>query len=917
MTAAADRPDLAVEAEQVLGLQVGDHGTQINYYAGRPAVTWPHLIGVVPPLAQGYQVRSEAQGLDRAWTDDARRTAVLTQVLAGMGGVGKTQLAAADAHRQWQDAEVDLLMWVSASSRDSVLTVYAQAGADLVDPPAEETVEQRADRLLAWLSTTTKRWLLVLDDLADPADLDGLWPTGPTGQVLVTTRRRDASLTRSGRTVVEVGLFTEQEARAYLVERLDPDGTRTERLEEADGLISDLGRLPLALAQAGSYMLDRDLTCKQYRQRLAKRRLVLVFPEDAPADEYASTVAATTRTVALAWSLSTEAANSLPPRGLALPLLGMASVLSPNGIPTSVFDARAAIALLRQAVSDDDTAADYAVDADDVHDALSNLHRLSLLTRGDGDDVRVHALVQRATREQLDDDIIDRAARAAADALIETWPEQDSEPGYTLLSQVLRDNTEVLLHVWPEPLWTPAAHPVLFRSGESRNDHGLLQQALSYWSELTDRASCNLGPEHPDTLTARDNQAGARLQAGDPAGAMTDYDALLLDLQRLRGPKHSSTLVARCNRAFARLHAGDPAGAMSDYDALLPDLQRLRGPEHPTTLQARSNRAGARLHAGDPAGAMTDYDALLPDLHRLRGPEHPTTLQARSNRALARLQAGDPVGAMTDLDALLPDLQRLRGPQHPDTLVVRSNRAFARLRAGDPVGAITDYEALLPDLQRAKGPEHPNTLQALSNRAGARLLAGDPAGAFADLEDLIADLQRVIGPEHPTTVQARSNRAFARLRAGDPVGAITDYEALLLDLQRMKGPVHPDTLRNRNDLASAYRAAGRLDEALPLYERAAADTERQLGPAHPRLAVHLHHLGQLQQQRGDLAAAEDALARAVTVDTAAHGPDHPEVARDLDALAEVQQELNVTRAKASRSRATKIRSRHAVEADAE
>ncbi len=386
----------------------GVNTTVNNNYAGRQAVSWPHRVGVVPPLAQGFQVRAESEMLRRALSEGAAGTAAPTQVLSGMGGIGKTALAASYAHERWQVKGVDLLVWVSASSRDAVLTVYAQAAHDLVGPPPDETLEQKAGRFLTWLTTTDRRWLLVLDDLANPGHLVGLWPTGPAGQVLVTTRRRDASLTARGRTVVDIRLFTDEEARAYLTERLDRHRTRSERLTEADELIADLDRLPLALAQAASYMLDRDLTCAQYRQRLAKRRLELVFPADAPADEYA-------QTVAVAWSLSLEVASDLPPRGLALPVMSMASVLSPNGIPTDLFSAPAALAFLTQ-VNIVETASEEPVDRDDVHDTLSNLHRLSLLSRAET--VRVHALVQRATLEQLDDDLADSAGRAAADALV-------------------------------------------------------------------------------------------------------------------------------------------------------------------------------------------------------------------------------------------------------------------------------------------------------------------------------------------------------------------------------------------------------------------------------------------------------------------------------------------------------------------
>jgi hypothetical protein len=46
------------------GHNYGDIRTQvINQYAERPEVTWPHRVGVVPPLAAGYQPRTDP-GMD-------------------------------------------------------------------------------------------------------------------------------------------------------------------------------------------------------------------------------------------------------------------------------------------------------------------------------------------------------------------------------------------------------------------------------------------------------------------------------------------------------------------------------------------------------------------------------------------------------------------------------------------------------------------------------------------------------------------------------------------------------------------------------------------------------------------------------------------------------------------------------------
>jgi len=59
---------------------------------------------VVPPEADCYQHRSETGRL--ADITAGGGTAVLCQVLIGLGGVGKTQLAAAHARQLWQADEL-------------------------------------------------------------------------------------------------------------------------------------------------------------------------------------------------------------------------------------------------------------------------------------------------------------------------------------------------------------------------------------------------------------------------------------------------------------------------------------------------------------------------------------------------------------------------------------------------------------------------------------------------------------------------------------------------------------------------------------------------------------------------------------------------------------------------------------------
>jgi hypothetical protein len=736
---------------------------------GADAVEWPVVVGRPPLRADAFQERPGLREQIRAgWA--ARGVAVLAQVVAGDGGTGKTQLAAAvyrDALAgQRHEGGVEVAVWVTATSRAAVVASYAQAYARVYAGTGGGDAEEHAQRFLEWLTGTGRRWLVVLDDVADPVDLAGLWPAGPAGRVLVTTRRRDAAIAGRG-TLVDVGVFTPEEADAYLAAKLSGrSGVPGQVLDGSADLAAAVGYLPLALSHAAAVILNDAITCQAYQALLVDRarRLREVFPAD-PAeagDEYAHTVAGT-------WSLARDRANALPPAGLAGAVLMLVSVLDPNGIPEAVLTSDPARGYLRTTSQPVPPAAGTSpemVAVSVARRAIRNLHRLSLISH-DPDDayrgIRMHALAQRAALDDADPAALAAAVRAAADALLAAWPDIDSD---TSLGQVLRVNTSVLAERDLAALWEPGAHPILHRLGRSLGAAGLVADAITYYTAMAATATRMLGPDDSDTLTARGNLASWRGEAGDAAGAAAAFEVLLADRVRVLGPDHPHTLTARHELARGRGHAGDAAGAAAAFEALLADRVRVLGPDHPHTLTARHEMAHWRGHAGDAAGAAAALEVLLADRVRVLGPDHPHTLTARGNLAGWRGRAGDAAGAAAAFEVLLADRVRVLGPGHPDTLTARGNLASWRGEAGDAAGAAAAFEDLLADRVRVLGPDHPHTLTARHELARGRGHAGDAAGAAAALEVLLADLVRVLGPDHPDTLTTRNNLAYWRDQAG-------------------------------------------------------------------------------------------------------------------------------------------------------
>ncbi|MFJ2868302.1 NB-ARC domain-containing protein [Kitasatospora sp. NPDC087314] len=232
----------------------------VHQHAVRTAAEWPHLVERIPPQAGCFQVRGESERLARA-LEPGENTVVVAPaagVVVGLGGVGKTQLAAHYARTLWHGGELDVLVWITAATTTTeVVAGLAAAAAELLGDDTSDA-ERAARQFLAWLEPgpgrPSCRWLIVLDDVADPADLTGLWPpASPQGRTLVTSRRRDAAITM-GRRIVPVGVFTPVDSQSYLTGALAADRQETDT--ELAALADDLGHLPLALSQAAAYLID-------------------------------------------------------------------------------------------------------------------------------------------------------------------------------------------------------------------------------------------------------------------------------------------------------------------------------------------------------------------------------------------------------------------------------------------------------------------------------------------------------------------------------------------------------------------------------------------------------------------------------------------------------------------------------------
>ena len=638
---------------------------------------------------------------------------------------------------------MELLAWVTATSRASVLSGYVQAAAELgLDHGGD--AESVAARFVAWLDGTARPWLVVLDDLRVAADLDGLWPAGAAGRVLITAADAATVSSEPRVRVIAVPAFSMREALGYLSGRLttDPD-----QRSGAIDLASELGCEPVPLAQAGAVIVSSGMRCREYRDYFVQRRTQLLAADGAPPSPAAVT-----------WTLSAVHAGQMAAGRGTWPLLALAAVVDGHPIPGTVFTASATC----QYLSGEDAAG--LADPERAWSAVLALERAGLLaigTAGTPPAVWMSPALPAAVRAAAPPDLLNRAVRAAADALAEVWP---ADQPRSWLAAALRSCAASLRQAAGDKLWDGGGcHRVLLAAGHSLDAAGLTGPAVAWWRELA--AGCHrlLGPRHPDTVLAGGLLAGALLAAGQAAEAVSWWEWVLAGRASVLGPDHPGTIAAQVSLGCALVAAGKAGDAAAVLEAAAAHSERVHGPGDDGTLAARDEYAAACLAAGDAAEAIRSYQRSLAAREHLHGPAHPAALAARARLGGAYLAAGKVKDAAGQYKRVLAGRERALGPDHLDTLTARARLAAAYDAAGQMGAALQQYQQTCAGYERVLGAEHPDTLARHADLAHAYYAAGQAGDAVALLRDTITRSEQALSPGDPLTQQLR--QALAAITA--------------------------------------------------------------------------------------------------------------------------------------------------------
>jgi hypothetical protein len=324
----------------------------------------PRLFENVPPRDLNFTGRENQIAELHNLLMDASRPAGTTRVaIHGLGGIGKTSLAAEYVHRFADDYAG---VWWAPADRRTLLIGSLAALAAQIDPDLlqEADQEKAAKAGLARLLRWGVPYLLVFDNVETPDTVRDLVPAASM-RVLVTTRWTDWA----GQ-AAELKLDV---LDAYAAERLLQKRAGRSEAAGAKKLAAALGHLPLALDHAGAYCRLTASSFDDYRERIDAR--IAGAPKAAA---YPASIAAT-------FSLAIEKASA--EHAATEALLGFFAWLAPQHIPL-------------------DLVPKHIAEGEARAEALMTLSAVSLVEHTMLEDgmpaVNVHPLVQAATRARLE-----------------------------------------------------------------------------------------------------------------------------------------------------------------------------------------------------------------------------------------------------------------------------------------------------------------------------------------------------------------------------------------------------------------------------------------------------------------------------------------------------------------------------------
>lgn len=236
-------------------------------------------------LDERFCCRSEeVLEVERALDPQTPKNELRVVAIYGMGGVGKTQLAL--HYACISKPRYDVILWIPAETQMKMTQALATAANNLGLPLGDDSQDdyQSAMKIRDWLNSTSRRILLVFDNVEKIDILLQVWPLTDKGSIVITTRSPTVALKRATKTI-HLQCFNEDTGPQVLAQLTHSEPTDDAEISAAKSICHILGGLPLAIAQIMPVITER---CFSYAEFLLyyRRSAAKIHAKEGPSTTY-------------------------------------------------------------------------------------------------------------------------------------------------------------------------------------------------------------------------------------------------------------------------------------------------------------------------------------------------------------------------------------------------------------------------------------------------------------------------------------------------------------------------------------------------------------------------------------------------------------------------------------------------------
>lgn len=719
----------------------------------------------------------------------------LTQLIYGLGGVGKTQVAAEYAYRFSET--YSYVLWTDADSSLAAGSGFVEF-ASLLGLP-EKNAESRADVIHAvkhWLERNDG-WLLVFDNVEDPSLLKEYVPNNPRGHLLLTSRSHafdSWGVTKS----YELRVMSPDESVELLFTRTDRIDEKDEERNAAEDLANELGYLPLALDYAGAYIKETKARFRDYLTSFYVRRLELFKKPRVPENH--------TQAISTTWDINFQQVEKTS--RVTANLLRVSAFLAPDNIPFELIAAGSNKlgAVIGSALSDAQN------DPLLINEALGPLIQYSLITCDtDSRTYGVHRLVQEVLRSKMRSPIRRQWAERAVNAVAQAFPYIHGSEQWLLCERLL-PHAKVALSLISDwgfvsrdagRLANQVAH-YYFKRGRYAEAEPLYRQSLAIRQQV-------LGEEDPEVGTSL-NLLGElfRVQARYVEAEPLQERSLAIREKAL-GQNHPDVALTLDNLGAIYCATGRYAEAEPLFKRALSIRKKTLGMKH-RKVAASFNYLAFLCHA---LGRFRESERLhkraLAIREHVLGPNHPHVARNLNNLALVYWAEGKYIEAEA-LHKRALVIRESQGIEHPDVAASLNNLASVYRDQRRYSEAAPLFQRALEIRRRVFGKLHPDVAATLHNIGLLFLIEQRYAEAMALLEEALSIREITLGSEHPYVAHTLHHLGLVYSAQGDLQKAENSFQKALAIRKRVLPEDHPDLVRTSQEYARIREAGDKPSE---------------------------------------------------------------------------------------------------------